>query len=232
MKIAMVADLHGNLPAVEALDQDIRRRGIQHIYCLGDMVGKGPSSPETLDWAVENCEVILQGNWDGGIGFKEFPADEFYYNQLGEKRMKLLRELPMEHTMLLSKRKTRLFHGRPVMDKAIHIYGDGDVLENYFLPDYEVVGYADVHRQGLRMLKHKGILFNTGSVGNGMGQNLVQYCIVEAGDKQEDPLDITMVSLPYDYERAAEDARMAGEKGLVNWDLFIREVRTGIYSRK
>ena len=231
MKIAMVADLHGNLPAVEALDQDIRRRGIKHIFCLGDMVGKGPSSPETLDWALENCEVLLQGNWDGGIAFREFPADEFYYRQLGEKRMKVLRELPVEHRMLLSGRRTRLFHGRPTMPRAIQTYDDGDALENYFLPDYQVVGYADVHRQGLRVLKHKGLLFNTGSVGNGIGMTMVQYCIVDAGDTAADPLDITMVTLPYDNERAARDAGEAGKKGLVNAHLFMREVLTGYYSR-
>ena len=227
----MVADLHGNLPAVEALDNDLKRRNISRIFCLGDMIGKGPSSPETLDWALSRCEVLLQGNWDSGIAFKEFPADEFYYRQLGEKRMKILRELPVEHELLLSGRKTRLFHGRPTMPRAIQVYDDGNDLEKYFLPDYEVVGYADVHRQGVRVLKHKGLLFNTGSVGNGIGMNMVQYAIVECGDKREDPLDVTMVTLPYDNERAARDARQAGEKGLVNADLFVREVLTGYYSR-
>lgn len=231
MKIAMIGDLHGNLPATQALDTDLKRRGINRIFCLGDMIGKGPSSPETLDWALENCEVILQGNWDSGIGFKEFPADEFYYRQLGEKRMKILRELPLEHVCTLSGRKTRLFHGRPVMPGAIQTYGDGDTLEKFFLPDFEVVGYADVHRQGLRVLKHKGILFNTGSVGNGLGVNMVQYCIVECGNRRTDPLDITMVTLPYDNERAAQDAREAGKRGLVNADLYEREVLTGYYSR-
>ncbi len=43
-EIALVADLHGNLPAVEAVDADIRARGIEKIWCLGDVVGKGPSS--------------------------------------------------------------------------------------------------------------------------------------------------------------------------------------------
>ncbi|MBR6525463.1 MAG: metallophosphoesterase family protein [Clostridia bacterium] len=231
MKIAMVGDLHGNLPATQALDDDLRRRGIERIFCLGDMVGKGPSSPETLDWALARCEVILQGNWDSGIGFKEFPADEFYYRQLGEKRMQILRDLPAEHTCTLSGRKTRLLHGRPILPGAIQTYGDGDMLETLFLPDYQAVGYADVHRQGLRVLKHKGLLFNTGSVGNAMGVNMVQYAIVECGSKTTDPLDITMVTLPYDNERAAEDARKAGTQGLVNADLYIREVLTGYYSR-
>ena len=48
-EIALVGDLHGNLPAVEALDRDLRARGIEKIWCLGDMVGKGPSSAATMD---------------------------------------------------------------------------------------------------------------------------------------------------------------------------------------
>ena len=50
-EIALVADLHGNLPAVEALERDLTARRIRRVWCLGDMVGKGPSSAETLDWA-------------------------------------------------------------------------------------------------------------------------------------------------------------------------------------
>ena len=70
-EIALVADLHGNLPAVEALDQDLRRRGIENIWCLGDVVGKGPNSPETMDWALARCQVLLRGNWDEGIRSEE-----------------------------------------------------------------------------------------------------------------------------------------------------------------
>ena len=39
MKIAMIGDLHGNLPATQALDTDLKRRGIDRIFCLGDMIG-------------------------------------------------------------------------------------------------------------------------------------------------------------------------------------------------
>ena len=76
MKIAMIADLHGNWPAVEALEKDLNRRAVDRIYCLGDLVGKGPSSDKTMDWALKNCQFILRGNWDDGVGRKLFPADQ------------------------------------------------------------------------------------------------------------------------------------------------------------
>ena len=72
MRIALVADLHGNWPAVQAMERDIARRGADEIYCLGDLVGKGPSSDKTCDWAFANCSVILGGNWDL-LGCKSWP---------------------------------------------------------------------------------------------------------------------------------------------------------------
>ena len=228
--IALVADMHGNLPATQALDQDLTARGIEHVYCLGDMIGKGPRSADTFDWAVSRCEVILQGNWDSGIGMKQFPKDEFYYHQLGDKRMKMLCELPLEHTLTLSGRRIRLIHGRPIMKKLLFVQDQAEALAPLFDPDYDVVGYADAHRQGMRIVLTRGILFNTGSVGNGLGLNMVQYAILSGSPSRADaPFDISFVTLPYDVERAARHAREATE--LPNAACFEREVLTGLYSR-
>lgn len=38
-KIAIISDIHGNLPALEAVLKDIDRRGVSQIICLGDMIG-------------------------------------------------------------------------------------------------------------------------------------------------------------------------------------------------
>ena len=40
-KIALIADIHGNLTALEAVLKDIKSRKISHIYCLGDVAIKG-----------------------------------------------------------------------------------------------------------------------------------------------------------------------------------------------
>lgn len=232
-EIALVADLHGNWPATQAVDEDIRRRGIQRIWCLGDVVGKGPSSPQTFDWAVEKCEFILLGNWDEGIGKKQFPKDEFYYQQLGESRMKRLAAFPPEHECWISGRKLRLFHGRPTMPEPIYVHSEHDLLAPYFAPDYDVVGYADVHRQGMRVLGFKGLIFNTGSVGNGLGIPMAQYAILrgEPDSRSLSPLDISMVTVPYDRAQAIRDTVEAGKRGLVNAALFCKELETGRYAR-
>jgi predicted phosphodiesterase len=39
---AVFSDAHGNLPALEAVLEDIKGRGITAMICLGDLVGYGP----------------------------------------------------------------------------------------------------------------------------------------------------------------------------------------------
>ena len=42
MRLALVSDIHGNLPALEAVAADIRRQGVDQVLCLGDNLS-GPS---------------------------------------------------------------------------------------------------------------------------------------------------------------------------------------------
>ena len=147
--------------------------------------------------------------------------------------MKALTEFPLEYVRYISGRKMRLFHGRPTMPEPYYVHSVYDALAPYFEPDYTVVGYADVHRQGVRVLGFKGLLFNTGSVGNGLGVAMAQYAILrgELDSREEAPLDVSMVTVPYDRAQAVRDTEEAGKRGLVNADLFIQEILTGVYAR-
>ena len=40
-KIAIISDIHGNLEAFKTIIKDIEKRGINRIFCLGDIIGKG-----------------------------------------------------------------------------------------------------------------------------------------------------------------------------------------------
>ena len=229
MKIALVADLHGNMTAVSRLEKDLNRRQPDKIWCLGDLVGKGPSSHHTFDWAAKNCDCIIKGNWDEGVGNKQFNNDVFYHEQLGPRRLEMLRNYPTEKSILLSGRRIRLMHGRPVMSALQFIHDDECLWAPFFLPDWDVVGYADCHRQGLRTLDC-GLVFNTGSVGNSLGLTNIQYVIMEGEENDPSaPLDFTLVNLPYDREAAAEETRL--QTGLRHPEAFIEEIMTGKYSR-
>src|SRR5262245_1206982 len=61
---AIVSDIHGNLEAFTAVLDEIQRRGIDHIICLGDVVGYGPNPMECLDLVASRCRASLRGNHD------------------------------------------------------------------------------------------------------------------------------------------------------------------------
>ena len=234
MQIALIADLHGNRPAVEALEKDLAFIKPDKIFCLGDTVGKGPDSRFTFDWAEKNCDLILGGNWDYGVANKEYPKDIFYWDQLGEERLEKLRSLPLEHEMMMSGRRIRFFHGRPIMKKLVTVkWEETDIMP--FFDDgnggrYDVVIYADAHKQAMRTMPN-GLFVNCGSVGNGIGIPKCCYAILcgEEGDNNA-PFEIRMRQLDYDRDQAIQNSLAAPEVPMIN--TFIREIETGIYSRR
>lgn len=226
LSIALVADLHGNWPAVQALETWLSQHHTGPVWCLGDLVGKGPHSDRTFDWAIKNCQVILGGNWDYAVGQSEFKNDSFFHQQLGKERLSALCQLPREKQLVLSGRKIRLIHGRPVMPRLLNIQDDVNQLKEQLQPDFDWLIYADTHRQGMRTLG--GQVVNIGSVGNALGLPLVQFAVLcgTMGD-QSAPLEIRMITLPYDNQAAADDAM--AEAGLPYPEAYVHEVLTGAY---
>ena len=232
MKIALIGDLHGNYVATQALEAELRRHQVDDIYFLGDAVGKGPQNAETCDWVMKHCSLCVGGNWDYGIGGKEFPEDGYFWNQLGEERMEWLRTLPSEQEVWISGVHFRLFHGRPVTP-LISVQEDKSVFAEAFRANgvkYDGIIFADSHRPFVRTL-NDGYALNTGSVGNSLGVPRAHALIIdgELGCQTDAPLTMTILSVPYDNEAAAEAARQ--DVNLPHRESFITEVLTGVYAR-
>lgn len=225
MGILFLGDLHGNWPATLAMEEAIRQLKPEVTWFLGDAVGKGPSSDRTCDWVREHCDRRIGGNWDYGVGRKEFSEDGFFWNQLGEERLAWLGSLPEEDEITLSGLRFRLVHGRP-LTPLLKADSPREMLEKQLVTDrgrFDGMIFADSHRPFIRTLRHAYVC-NTGSVGVGMGVTRAHALLVE-----EAPLRFTVISVPYDNEAAAEDARRT--PALPHREEYIREVLTGVYSR-
>lgn len=231
MKILFLGDLHGNLPATLAMEKQIDLIRPDEIWFLGDAVGKGPSNAETCDWVRAHCQHFVGGNWDYGIGGKEYEADEYFWDQLGPERMAWLNGLPLEDEITISGIRFRLFHGRPVTE-LIQAQTDSEIMTAAFAtPGKGAFGgviFADSHRPFIRSL-HAGYIMNCGSVGNSTGVPRAHALLVEGGEKKGDPLLMTVISVDYDNEAAAEIARR--DPDLPHKESYIKEVLTGYYAR-
>ncbi|WP_068500522.1 metallophosphoesterase family protein [Paenibacillus kribbensis] len=237
-RIAVISDIHGNWPACEAVLEDIASRGIGRVFCLGDLIGKGPSPCEVLDAVRQHCEVVVRGNWDELVSITNDLNFSWQAERLGTERVQYLAQLPFHYDFRMSGRRIRLVHASPQSvyhrvqpwdepEKRLAMF-DPLAEENgrdAFAPD--VVGYGDVHNAFIQHFQGK-TLFNVGSVGNPLDVTQASYCILEGnlGEEQATPFSIHFVRVPYDIELAVKQAEEADVPSL---SYYIRELRTGIY---
>ncbi len=66
--VTIFGDIHGNLPALEAVFQDMETRGLANWYCLGDLVGYGTFPNEVVEAVRGRSIPTLMGNYDQGVG--------------------------------------------------------------------------------------------------------------------------------------------------------------------
>ncbi|OWA33641.1 metallophosphatase family protein [Saccharibacillus sp. O16] len=236
-KLAIISDIHGNLPAFEAVLEDIESRGITEIYCLGDLVGKGPSSDQVVDLALERCRYIVRGNWEEFLPQPtEFVSLQWHQRLLGQQRMDALQALPFSMEFWMSGRYVRLFHASPRSvyervqpwddySRKLSLFESSDLSAEPIKAD--VAGYGDIHNAYMQHMDGR-MLFNAGSVGNPLDMTQASYAILEGdlGGKSRTRLDLTFVRLPYDIERSIREAR---DREMPDLEPYIRELTTGRY---
>ena len=64
MRVAILSDIHANLPSLEAMLDDAGEAGVDELWCLGDVVGYGASPDGCVELVRERCDACLVGNHD------------------------------------------------------------------------------------------------------------------------------------------------------------------------
>ena len=240
-RIAIISDIHGNIPALEAVLADIFDRGIKRIFCLGDMIGKGPFPEKAVDIVKESCECVVKGNWD------KFVTDEKSYNieeglwninKLGTERTEYLKRLPLFIEFHMSGKLVRLFHASPddvfkrvhahaTIEEKLTLFKAPILSKDYSCVDSDVIGYGDIHNAYVQNFRSKCI-FNVGSVGNPLDIPQASYAIIEGihGNKQLSSISTNLVRVPYNIEKAVREAQ---SENMPEMNEFINELRTAQY---
>jgi predicted phosphodiesterase len=64
VRLAILSDIHANLPALEAVLAAIEDSGTDETWCLGDVVGYGAQPDECARLVADRCALSLVGNHD------------------------------------------------------------------------------------------------------------------------------------------------------------------------
>jgi putative phosphoesterase len=227
-RIAVITDVHGNLPALEAALSWIGVHGVDGTYCGGDLVGYGPRPNEVCALIEQRKIPTIYGNYDWAIGRDEEDCGCAYVTkhdrEIGQlsvdwtlantdRRSKdFMRELPFDMRFQLAGKRIRLVHGSP---RRVNEYLFEDKPARTFEriaagADCDLLVFGHTHKPWVR--EYGGVLFvNCGSVGKPKdGDPRAGFAVLtSAGDS----IDVAIQRVSYPAQQVAEEMRQVGLPG-------------------
>jgi putative phosphoesterase len=172
LKIVIIADLHGNYEALQALPE-----GYDELWALGDLVNYGPEPAAVVDFVKDKSTVTVRGNHDHSIGYDVDPRCTPRYHKMAEAtrqytasvlssdQKEFLRELPLHVELQRQDKRFYVCHAKP--SDPLHGYcpedSDDWVHEVDGVPaDVVIVGHT--HTPFIRRIGDRQVV-NPGSLG-------------------------------------------------------------------
>ncbi len=225
-RAAVLTDIHGNVPALEAALARIEAFDVEQVYCGGDLVGYGPRPNEVCRLIEERGIPTIYGNYDWAIARDEEDCGCAYTDPhdraLGERSIAwtlantdarskdFLRTLPFDLRFELGGRRVRLVHGSPrKVNEYLFEEKPARLYERLAAQaEADVLAFGHTHRPWMR--EHGGVLFvNCGSVGKPKdGDPRVAFAVLEADVGGAVRPSIERIA--YDAEAVAREVSASG----------------------
>jgi putative phosphoesterase len=223
--VAIITDIHANLPALQAALARIDELAIPRIYCGGDLIGYGPHPNEVCALIAERDIPTIYGNYDYAIACDLDDCGCSYITphdrELGQRSVEwtlahtdqaakdFMRELPVDLRFAVGETPVHLVHGSPrkvneylFEDKPARLYERLAKDE-----DADVLVFGHTHKPWAHVFG--GVLFvNCGSVGKPKdGDPRGAFAILRQADSG---VDVTIERVSYDAAAVAREVAAAG----------------------
>lgn len=208
MRIGLISDVHGNLPAMETVLSDMP--DVDTIVCVGDVIGYNPWPAACVDRVRDVASVTVQGNHDRTVRTPEkyrgnqmaCAGLEYALEELSEDQLAWLDDLPRKATV--GDDRFLIVHDHPeVQDRYVmpHIFSG---LWSY-LDEYDGLALGHTHVQ------HKEtdggrVLVNPGSVGQPRDEDpRAAYAVLDT-----DTVTVDLHRVTYDIDRVINKVEEVG----------------------
>ncbi len=192
-RIAVFADVHGNMPALEAVLSDIAAQRVDEVLVGGDLVGRGPEGSRVVRRIVGEGWPCVRGNHeDYLLGFRfrrvpekwwklpEWSAARWMAAELNEEDVHYIDSLPLSLTSVLEP-DLRLVHASPASTReGLGSWTEEERLREFLAAQEEgLLVCAHTHRPMVRRVGD-ALVVNVGAVGLPFNRDTrAQYAIFE-----------------------------------------------------
>ncbi|AGN02391.1 MJ0936 family phosphoesterase [Salinarchaeum sp. Harcht-Bsk1] len=208
MRIGLLSDVHANLPALEAVLDDMP--DVDSIVCAGDVVGYNPWPADCVERIRDVAAVTVQGNHDRMVETPvRYAANQMAHaglqyalDTLSEAQLEWLRELPASTTF--GNGDYLLVHSHPE-HRGNYVYPEDFAELRPYLEDYDGVVLGHTHVQGKAHVDGR-LVVNPGSVGQPRdGNSNAAYAVL---DTEENDAELHRVH--YDVDRVHHEIAVEG----------------------
>ena len=230
MRLALISDIHANLPALEAVLRDISTRDVYATYHIGDLVGYAPWPNETVDLMRKHEVAGVAGNYDSTVASRYKHCGCKYEDARQEELSHLSFQWTLEHTSDATKAflgalpfrlDVRIGGGHGSGPTLILVHGTPTLNTVYWTEDRsdafcsqmaslagakagDIIAFGHTHKSWTREVA--GVTFvNTGSVGRPKdGDWRAGYVLLDPAVTES---RVEFVRVEYDIERAVDGIR-------------------------
>jgi putative phosphoesterase len=225
MRVALIADIHGNVAALDAVLHDMLP--VDFVICAGDVVGYYPFPNEVCDRLRRICAWVVRGNHDAYVTGHLTPdpvkaaayRTEWTREHLDRDHLAWLNTLPVEIKFQWGEQRVRVRHASP-WDEETYLYPDSPKLADVRLDGTEMLVVGHTHHPLSRECG-EGLLINPGSVGQPRDWNpLASYAVLDVESR-------TATHCRVAYDVAGLQRQLSG----MDWDLKTIEIlsRTHVF---
>ncbi|MBM4045196.1 MAG: metallophosphoesterase family protein [Planctomycetes bacterium] len=207
MKILVLSDIHANLTALQAIQEDY-----DHLICLGDLVDYGPQPRECIEWVRQRVPRIVRGNHDNAVGHRvdcrcsekfkplSVATREYTWSVLNADETGYLARLPLTDRFELDGMRFLAVHATPSDPLFCYLAADEKLWAHEVAAvqaDFILVGHT--HRPFVLKCGQKSVL-NPGSVGQPRdGDPCASYALIRDSHVElkrvEYPVEATIAAL-------------------------------------